>query len=253
MSNNMDNIYEKSILHEVIFEARYPLKLNLKKNIGDFQELLQDLYPYVKKEIQQQFLINPEIGAKIVEPETIWRFSNDEQDEVSIFSSKITLKLSIYHSWEDHQSIKGFKSKILEVLHIFKQIWPIPRYDRIGLRYINKKEFPVPLSSSTFEELFIPIFNIEKYPVEDLVENQIRIRKNCPSESIITIQYVFQYNNPEKSQFCSFYLDFDSFIIKVQPDIFEEKLEILHVNIIEEFESLINDKLRKEMNIIGRT
>ncbi|WP_457556470.1 TIGR04255 family protein [Candidatus Harpocratesius sp.] len=253
MSKESNFVYQKSILHEVIFEARYPLILNIKKKIAEFQEVIQDQYPYAHKVFASQFLLISESGRMgdisdiPRESEIIWRFSNDDEDEISIFSNKITLKISNYLSWENHQRKIGFKSKIISLIDNFKKIWLIPRFERIGLRYINKKEFLNNIDSSSFKSLFIPIFNIEKYPIEHLVENRIRIRKKCTDNTILTIQYAFQYSKPDKQQFDLFFLDFDSFALKVQPRFFEERLEILHTNIINEFESLITDNLRKEM------
>ncbi|MCF2138595.1 MAG: TIGR04255 family protein [Candidatus Lokiarchaeota archaeon] len=253
MSNESNRVYQKSILHEVIFEARYPLILNINNKIAQFQERIQDQYPYAHKEFISQILLfqgksdSDGFETNPLESEIIWRFSNDDEDEVSIFSNKITLKISNYHSWKNHQNRIGFKSKIIRLIDNFKKIWRIPRFERIGLRYINKKEFIDNISSSSFERFFIPIFNIKKYPIEELVENRIRIRKKCTDNTILTIQYAFQYSRPDKQQFDLFFLDFDSFVIKIQPNLFEKMLEILHANIINEFESLITNNLRVEM------
>lgn len=239
---DIHEIFEKSLLVDVVFEARFPILLKIPRDIADFQESIIERFPNTNEIFEKRFFFNSKESS---EPNTgkIWEFINiDNVTRCKVFKNKFVLSSNKYKSWSEYNSKLGFKDILDFTLQKFLEVYTIKNFSRLGLRYINKIEIEQD-TSSWFKRFFIPLFNIEKYPIENLSENRVRLRVKKENSIEITIQSAFITENEKKY----FYLDFDAFSVNVVIDEVNSKIESLHEFILNEFHSLITDECRKKM------
>jgi len=121
-------------------------------------------------------------------------------------------------------------------------VYKIKKFKRLGLRYINKIQFEAK-TSEWFKKYFIPIFNLEKYHIEELSQNSVRLRVKRKKSIELTIMSGFLKENDDY-----FYmLDFDAYSLNVMQENLYKKLENLHNVILKEFHSLITEDCRIKM------
>ena len=240
-------VYQAPILDEVVFEARFPIKLNLEKYIGDFQEKIISAFPIAEPSITHNFIISSQkTNIPPSKGEKFWVFKDESGSKFVIAPNKIAISSKKYHSWDDHDDSIGFFNFIKKNLTLFNETYNTPNFDRIGLRYINKYSFNLQqLNSENFTRLFVPVFDIKKYPIEELDENFVRLQLKNESTNRLILQSVFQHDKKDKK--IHYFLDFDAFCNKIDNAEVYNRLIILHDSIQMEFESLIKDTLRKEM------
>ncbi len=178
-----------------------------------------------------------------IHTDRIWDFVNPEiQTRCKVLKNKFSIISNKYKSWDEHKSEKGFKDVFISTFKNFQDIYNIQNFERVGLRYINKVKVE-DKSSSWLKKYFIPIFNIEKYPIENLDENIIRLLVKKENDVQILVQSTIITEENE-----NFYIiDFDAFFLNLNNEEIIEKADMLHEEILKEFHSLITEECRKKM------
>lgn len=235
-------VFNFPFLSEVVLELRFPTRLKIPNYISEFQEKILKEFPNLNETILSKVIFiskdNPEI-----QHENAWEFKNPHNEtRCRISKKRFSLISNKYISWNEHESIQGFKDILDFTLGNFLNLYSIEKFDRVGLRYINKIEMEEE-SSEWFKRYFIPLFHLEKYKLEELNENVVRLRVMKSKEIEITIQSTFITEDNK-----SFYiLDFDAYSTNLDVDILSSQIESLHVEILKEFHSLITEECRQKM------
>jgi len=235
-------VFEQPLLSEVVLELRFPIRLKIPDYIKDFQEKVIKEFPNLKEEYLTRFTIFSE-EASPMPTEKVWEFSNPEINALCrVLKNRFSIISNEYKSWKAYNSKKGFRDVLEFTLEKFLETYSIKKFDRIGLRYINKIEMKEK-SSDWLKKLFIPIFNLEKYPIEDLNENIVRLRVIKEDQIDIVIQSTF-FTEDKKDYYI---LDFDAYLTEIEDINLMSKADQLHEVILKEFHSLITDDCRKMM------
>ena len=235
-------IFDFPLLTEVILDLRFPTKLSIAKFLPEFQEKIETHFPNLRVLNVQTMKISNSQESEILH-DKVWEFNNPEDKTVcKVFNNKFVIVSNKYTSWEENKSVLGFKDIIGLALPEFLKIVPIKKFEQIGLRFINKIEVEKN-SSSWFSNLFIPLFNLKKYPIEKLNENYVRFILQKEMEIQLLIQTVFIFENNKRN----YILDLNASLKNVAIDEINEKIELSHEVILNEFHSLITEECRNKM------
>lgn len=235
-------IFDYPLLSEVILDLRFTTKLSMAKFMPDFQEKIEHFFPKLRVLNVQKMIISSDRDSEIMQ-DKFWEFSNPEDQTVcKIYNNKFVLVSNKYKSWKKYKEILGFKDIINLILPEFLKIVLIKEFERIGIRFINKIEVEKN-TSNWFSNLFIPLFNLNRYSVENLNENYVRFIVQKELETHLIIQAVFIIEDNKKN----YILDFDANLGNVGSTEADDKIELLHEVILKEFHSLITDECRNRM------
>ena len=237
---NYEEIFPQSPLSEVVFEARFPILLAIPQRIGDFQLSVMDTFEKAEEiritDIKIGADEKPEFGNQIV-----WKFLHKDGDPtITLFRNKIVVSSKIYECY-DSKKQKPFRPNIEYSVKKFLDLFKIKSFSRIGLRYIN--EFKIEkLSNDWFKRFFRPILNIDKYPWENILEEQVILRFNKDSRNML-----LQSGLIEKKGIKKYILDFDAYEENCEVSKYLETTDRLHEIILKEFHSLITDDYRNKL------
>lgn len=235
-------IFDYPLLSEVIIDLRFTTKLGMAKFMPDFQEKIEEFFPKLRILNVRTMKISSNQDSEIMQ-DKYWEFSNPEEQTVcKIYNNKFSLISNKYKSWTKYKEILGFKDIINLILPEFLNIVSIKEFERIGLRFINKIELEKN-TSNWFSNLFIPLFNLNKYSIENLNENYVRFIVQKEMETQLITQAVFIIEDNKKN----YILDFDAYLRNIGSTETIDKIDFLHEVILKEFHSLITDECRNRM------
>ena len=237
-----NEVFDNPLLVEVVIEARFPLLLKIPRDIADFQETINEKFPETNIIYDKKFFFDSKVGSEEIS-EKAWEFVNPENGtKCQVFNYRFSLFSTAYNSLEGYESKEGFLEILKFSLNNFIKVFGIKKFNRLGLRYINKIELEEK-NSEWFKKYFIPLFNYDKYRVEDLSQNSIRLRVKKQNLIELTIMSIFT----KEDQKDYYVLDFDAFSLNIIQEDLYKTLEKLHETILKEFHSLITEDCRKKM------
>ncbi|WP_411726203.1 TIGR04255 family protein [Methyloglobulus sp.] len=161
--------YEKNILFEVIFQARFPEIMKIsREEPADFQDIIRkEGFPETGSNFQNLPQDMPEEFKKILTFDKEFYFFSEEGDwQVSLTRNFIAL--SCKGNYLNYQDFRGRLKKFLE---IFNKVYEPTYFSRIGLRYRNiVNEDILPLNEKSVKDCIpVYIFPELKQPIaEDL-------------------------------------------------------------------------------------
>ena len=236
-----NEIFKYPILSEVILDLRFPIRFDMPNCIAEFQKRIEKYFPNAGEAFIQNIKLSKG-GNPDIESEKVWEFKDVEDDTTcSLFRNKLALTSTKYKLWKKTGEI-GFKKIINQTYEVFISLVPVTKFNRIGLRYINKVEIEE-MSKKWFNDYFIPLFNLRNYDLDTINENYVRLNLMINEQVNLTIQTAFiKENNLNK-----YILDFDAFSTNIDKKDVSERIESLHEVIIKEFHSLITEKCRNKM------
>ena len=235
-------VFDKPLLKEVVLEARFPLLLRIPRDIADFQEAILEKFSKANIFYDKKFFFDAKEGSEEIS-EKAWEFVNlENKTKCQVYNHRFSIFSKEYKSWERHESKEGFLDILKFSLDNFLKVFNIKKFNRLGLRYINKIELEEK-NSKWFKKYFIPLFNHDKYRIEDLSLNSVRLRVKKPNSAELTIMSGFLKQDNKDY----YMLDLDAFSLNVKQEDFYKNLENLHEIILKEFHSLITEDCRKKM------
>ncbi len=237
-----NEVFDNPLLVEVVIEARFPLLLKIPRDIADFQEAISEEFPETNIIYDKKIFFDSKEGSEEIS-EKAWEFVNPEnKTKCQVFNHRFSLFSNTYKSWEGYESKEGFLDILKFSLNNFIKVYGIKKFNRLGLRYINKIELEEK-NSKWFKKYFIPLFNHDKYRIEDLSQNSVRLRVKKPNSAELTIMSGFLKQDNKDY----YMLDFDAYSLNILQENLYETLEKLHETILKEFHSLITGDCRKKM------
>ncbi len=243
-NENIDygEVFPTPLLSEVVCEVKFPILLMIPLKIAEFQQNIIEEFPETKELIDQSILIKPgQISSSVGNKS--WDFINSEGNTICrVLKDRFSLISHSYKSWKDKENQKGFKNLLMDLSEKFLTLYPIKKFSRLGLRYINK----IPLEENTtswFKKFFVPLFNIDKYTIENLTDNVVRLVVNKNDSIKVTILALSMSENDKNY----YILDFDAFSTNILAEDYENTIENLHDVILHEFHSLITENCREKM------
>lgn len=166
--------YEKNILFEVVFQARFPEIMKIsREEPADFQDIIRkEGFPETGSNFQNLPQGIPEELKKMLSIEKEFYFLSEEGDwQVSLTRNFIALSCK-----GNYLNYQDFRSRLKKFLEIFNKVYEPSYFSRIGLRYRNiVNEDILPLNGKSVKEC-VPeyIFPELNLPI---AENAITLEK----------------------------------------------------------------------------
>jgi uncharacterized protein (TIGR04255 family) len=238
-------VFPNAPLVEVAYEVRFPSMFSIPQAIGEFQIKIMDDFPKASQLFTTQIAI--EDGIPKISTENAGKLTPSWQFETETGKTKIMIRmdrLSIisqeYNSYDNSPGMK-FRDAINKIITEFLQTVPIKKFTRIGLRYIDH----CPLDEKTnryFTDYYIPVFDIEKNKIEDILESHIIIRKKKGAYGLLYQCKISEINDSYK-----YILDFDSYAENVDSASFLSVTDELRRIDRGEFFSSITENFKQKM------
>lgn len=242
--------YEKTSLHEVICQVRFPAILSINtKSPADFQESIRAAFPQY---VARQETVTP--SQKPATQVTNHHFiSADNRWKVNLTQDFISLSTLQYTSWED------FARQLDKVLAAFIQVYNPAFFQRVGLRYVNLiSRKRLALEDHNWTELIAPAYcgpMLQEDVREDMFSSCMLDFAVTPDSSCVAHirsgPSHIKVNNPNAPQDpeMKFLLDIDASMSGQLPcTLAAGALETLHIHAGRLFEGAITDTLRNAMH-----
>lgn len=125
--------YENSPLVEVLCQFRYPPILKIDTEIpGNFQELIRKDFPLFSEKLEIAYqLPNQLFGAQKNTSKNYEFLDEHGKYKVNLTRTFISLSTRNYTDWDK------FYSTLKPIVDGLSDIYSIPRFTRVGLRYVN--------------------------------------------------------------------------------------------------------------------
>lgn len=169
-----DEIFVNPTVKQVIFEARFSNLFFLEGKIGEIQMVLMEKFPKTQLLYTQQILLGnlaPEQKLKEedkpTQAEKIWRFQDDAaQITVDIQTSRFSVSSILHKTYNHPGSEQKFRDVLQLVVNAFIKVTSLPRFARIGLRYVN--ECPLAKKDpAVFAEYYNSFFPAARFSIAD--------------------------------------------------------------------------------------
>jgi len=212
-------IFPKAPLKAVAYEVKFHSLFSIPEAMGKFQLEIMDDFPKASQLYTTPFVVMeegvPKFPPRSSDKITItYQFvSETGKTTVAVKLDSLSITSEEYKSYDDPSSVK-FKDVINKVVTKFVDVVQIPKFTRIGLRYIDH----CPLAKKTnqyFKEYYEPPFDIQKYSVDDLIEGSIAIRSKKEKYNIF-----FQCQIAQDKGEYKYIMDFDAYAENVNSDDF---------------------------------
>lgn len=133
---------ERAPLKQAVVEVRFPIQAPLAtvEGIAPIQQLLKELFPYLKQQNVQQLSLTISPGAPLsagAQAAQTWRFEDDAAWSLTIAPNSAALSTGPQYS-----EFREFSDRFSAVLNALSEGADVPRADRLGVRYVNIAEFP---------------------------------------------------------------------------------------------------------------
>lgn len=243
----MDNyeVFKYPTVKEVAFEVRFSEIFFMEKMIGDFQLEIMESFPISKKLEKPYTIIFEGENSKFAETSnktrTTWQFLTEtRQTTVLIRSDRLNILTKEFKTY-NHPDHPRFRDIITEVVSRFLDKFPIKQFERIGLRYIDH----CPLeekNNNYFKNYYEPIFDIEKFKLEDIIENfnLFRLKKE-------NYELLFQSGIRKISDDYNYFMDFDGYTKNISINEYLDHLDKIFVMINDLYFDNITEEFKKYM------
>lgn len=240
-----EEVFPRAPLIEVAYEVRFPSMFYIPQAIGQFQINIMDDFPKASQLFTTQFAIedgipkfSAEDAGKMVPS---WQFESENgKTKISIRLDRLGIISQEYNSY-DHPSGAKFRDAINKIVTEFLRVVPIKRFERVGLRYIDH----CPLDEKTnqyFKKYYVPMFDIEKNRIEDIVDSHMVMRKRIGAYGL-----VYQCKIAKMDEKYKYIMDFDSYAERVESADFLSVTDELRKIDRSEFFAGITDNFKQYM------
>lgn len=241
-------VFLNPTVKKVVFQIRYPNLFAIEKIIGDYQLKIMDRFPNSQLLLKQQFVladinVGRSIESRNYEPDSpsvlkIWNFTTDDGVELNIHTDSLDISSSLHKTYDNpdvdnrfRDSIQFAVDKFLETVNI------IPKFTRIGLRYID--ECPVSKKDNeSFLAWYKSTFPLTRFPLERALNLKMEARV-IKDRGFLKFSESFQDSNG----ILKYTLDFDGYKENIKSSEYLSTTDQLHELIAEEFKNSANSPL----------
>jgi len=247
-----DEIFNKPTVRQVIFEARYPSLFFLESKIGELQLSLMRDFPTAELLFQQQLLfahLGSDVRASESPPpnstrptEKIWRFQNQAKTiTVNVQVSRLDVISTVHKTYRNSGSDQKFRDVLDRVVNAFLSLTALPRFQRLGLRYID--DCPLPdKSTHTFNEYYDAAYPAGRFSIEDTKAYDFIAVVHKEGVSLRYAESLADDNGKPK-----FTLDFDGFAENIEASKWLSITDRLHEVISNEYFKTIKEPVKAYM------
>jgi len=246
----IDEVFPNPTVKVVIFQARFPNLFYLEEKMGEFQIAIMEKYPQSKLLMQKKLFladIGPEaniedaINTSDGVIKKIWEFKSENLVKVQVTEDNIALTSEFHKTYRNESANFRFRDELEFVMGVFLDVFPLPRFTRVGLRYID--ECPVPGRSNVdFEKHYNTAFPLNRFDLADACELQIRAVVQRGDHKL---RYFEKYDVSEGEDLLI--MDFDAFAENVPAGDYLKTTDKLHEIVSEEFKNSVKEPILEFM------
>lgn len=252
--------YKNNQITEVVCQIRFStiLKINNEDDttLSEFQSKVQNKFPMYN--VLNENIVNVDMSGEINNLESITPqilrnniknhmfISIDGKTKINLTSNFISLSTQNYECWDK------FGEEFLEILDIFKELYNVNIFNRIGIRYINafsKEELGINIEEKWNDYLIDEIVGMSsKYNV-NVYNSNIEI----PFDGGIQMRLICGLGTKQTEGGLKpvFIMDKDTYKMgNMNYEEVNEVLQNLHTNNSKIFEELIKPSLREKMGVV---
>lgn len=240
-----DEVFVNSPLFEVAFEVRFPNLFYISQRIGEFQLDIVDDFPKSSQVFTQSFVFG-EKREVISDKDNVnaipsWQFVNETgKTRIMVYSNKLNIVSQEYKSY-NHPTERKFRDLITKILSVFTKTVPMKKFSRVGIRYIDHCPLES-LNNEYFRKYYDPIFNIDKYKVENILDNFFLINIKREQYNLL-----FQGGIRKLDDGYKYIMDYDSYATDIEADSCINTTDELRRLIKKEFLSNITEEFKQYM------
>jgi uncharacterized protein (TIGR04255 family) len=249
----IDEIFPNPTVKVVIFQARFPSLFYLEEKMGSFQIQLMEEYPQSRL-LEQKKVLFASIGpdAKVDDLldgseatiKKIWEFQSENRVKVNVSEDNISLTSEFHKSYQNEAAEVQFRDEIEFVMNTFLNTFPLPRFTRVGLRYVD--ECPLPSrTNESFLEYFNTGFPLDRFDVAETDELQLRV---VVRRGDYRLRYFEKFNVSEGEE--KVVLDFDAYATDVRKEDLLTTTDGLYRITSDEYEASIRQPLIEWMRSV---
>jgi uncharacterized protein (TIGR04255 family) len=238
-----NEVFRNPSVIEVDYEVRFPPLFYINQKIGDFQLEIIDEFPKSSQQLQSAVTFD-ENGIALKDetrPILSWTFETpNSKTKIIVRQNSMIISSTEFKSYDSYPTNK-FRDIISQTISKFRKHVPIKNFNRIGLRYIDRCPIDE-LTNEYFCKFYKPIIDINKYQIEDLIDNLTQIRMRKPPYYLLLQTGIKQIG--EKYQY---FMDFDGYAQNVDPKDVMDVSDALHAIIHDEFYTNITEDFKNYM------
>jgi len=238
----INEVFPNPTVKQVIFQVRFPSLFSIENKIGDFQENIIDKFPESSLLHRQQVLVTevgpngkvtkppPDLGEGVIK---IWQFRSPKRYTLNVLFGSLDINSEYHKTYNNRESRDKFRDIIEFVLDSFTELFKLPKFTRVGLRY--RDECPVPQKENeAFKEYYNSVFPLDRFRLEDIEE---MVSRTVSKKGDYYIMYAESFIRSGKKWIYG--LDFDGFANNVASTECLSVTDKLHDIISEEYEKTI--------------
>jgi uncharacterized protein (TIGR04255 family) len=252
---SITEVFPNPTVKQVIFQIQFPNLFYIESKIGEFQTKIISEFPESALKYSKMVSfgeVGPNAKAEdltkqILEGENsrkIWEFKSPKKIELNVTSSSIDLN-SRFHKTYDNEGSEKFRDILKFTIDKFLNVVPIPKINRIGLRYID--ECPIiSKNTTTFNKYYHSVFPTKRFGIEDAKSMVFNTNIRRGDFDIIYTEALAKKDDNYK-----LIIDIDGSAANTVPEKYLEITDELHRLISTEYEKTIKEPVYEYMR--GKT
>ena len=246
-------VFPRPTVKQVVFQIRYPNLFFIEEKIGEYQVRIMEQFPESSLQLRRNLLIaDIGEGAKVEDlvggeeslaVKKIWRFASPDGVSLNVHSDSLDISSTVHKTYNNPAATPRFHDAIEFAVARFLEVVAVPKFLRIGLRYIDECPHPSELSTSSFREWYNSALPVERFAVEEVLECEVVARVRRESECRLT----FRERLDTRGEKITYSLDFDGYAEGVPSSEYLRTTDTLHGLVADEFERTIKEPVIKHM------
>jgi len=247
----INEIFPNPTVKQVIYQVRFPCLFSIENLIGTYQARIMEKFPKSELLLSRHFFLSPipdsgqrkevseeqDIGAI----KKIWKFTTESGVILNVQVDSLDISSTVHKTYNNPKGKERFRDIIEFVLESFFQVTQIPKFKRIGLRYID--ECPITSKgNATFRKYYNTTLPIDRFSLKDALEMALTARARRGKYFL-----TFRETLIEKPGETSLILDFDGYAENIKKCEVLAVTDNLHDLISKEFETSIKEPVYRYM------
>ena len=226
-------VFPNPPLREATVEVRFNPLLRIDRDIASFQEKITNSHPVLSTQPAP-------IDETVV---NTFLFSAEDRSSTIRASDR-----SFAYSTQRYSGFADFKSAALDALGTFVDIYSIPLYRRLALRYISSIKLARRGDSFNFDEYVVPAISTDRYPANEVQQQTVFLVLRKKSGSLAIRSGIMTPHAAAGSPEAAYLLDLAfSSNDSVAGDAVQALMDEFHEEIEREFLAHLTEKMIERM------
>lgn len=243
-------IFPNPTVKEVVFQMRFPCLFSIENLIGSYQVRIMERFPKSELVLSKQLFIGtlPSSGRLPTAAEhdlggikKIWKFETESGVTMNIQVDSLSISSTLHKTYNNPKGKERFRDIIAFAVDNFIKVTEMPKFNRIGLRYIDHCPVPSKVHVS-FKKYYNTTFPLDRFCLKDALEMSFKARVKRANYFLTFRESLIEEANETKLK-----LDFDGYAMEVKSSDYLSVTDNLHRLISDEYEDSIKEPIYRFM------